>query len=220
MSVAGVPRAVAVSVHPAHEARRVAYRGKRAIDFGVAPVLLVASLPLMALIGLSVLICMGRPVLFRQERIGRGGRSFRLVKFRSMIRDAECLAPLLATKSADDDWLALACDPRVTSLGRGLRKLSLDELPQLWNVVRGEMSLVGPRPLSVADAANVPPWARGRTVVAPGLTGPWQVNGRTDLLFRQMLDLDLAYVRDCCLRGDVALLLRTVPAVLCARGAN
>ena len=199
---------------------RAGYAGKRVVDVGGALALLLVSVPLMALVALSILVLMGRPVLFRQTRVGRHGRPFRLVKFRSMVRDAERLGTGLATQSTDPCWLAVEHDPRVTRLGSVLRRMSLDELPQLWHVVRGDMSLVGPRPLSVRDAARVPDWARGRTALPPGLTGLWQVGGRTDLSFRQMLDLDLTYVDDCSLRVDLILLLRTVPAVFTGRGAN
>ena len=198
----------------------LACAAKRSLDLGGALALLALALPVLAIVALSVLLCSGRPVLYRQLRVGHREQRFRLLKFRSMVPDAERLGADLWAGSSDPSWLRLTRDPRVTRVGRVLRRLSLDELPQLWHVLRGDMSLVGPRPLSLADDANVPAWARGRTDVKPGMTGVWQVRGRTNLSFQQMLVLDVSYARSWSLGGDLGVLLRTVPAVLTARGAS
>jgi lipopolysaccharide/colanic/teichoic acid biosynthesis glycosyltransferase len=141
-------------------------------------------------------------------------------KFRTMVADAEERRMEVVRFSLDPDWLLLERDPRVTRVGRLLRRTSLDELPQLLNVLRGDMSLVGPRPLIPAEHAHVPVWAHPRMDVAPGMTGLWQVSGRTTLSFAEMLHLDCRYVETCGIRGDLALLARTIPEVLWGRGAN
>jgi lipopolysaccharide/colanic/teichoic acid biosynthesis glycosyltransferase len=205
---------------PGVQHRRGALAAKRTFDIAGALLLVIVLVPLMLLISVAILAGSGRPLLFRQERVGRDGRRFRLTKFRTMIHDAEALERALWADSGDPDWLLLDHDPRVTPIGRVLRRLSLDELPQLWHVLTGEMSLVGPRPLSTTDDVRVPSWARARSGVRPGITGAWQVSGRTHLTFRQMLELDVEYVRAWSLWRDLQVLARTVPAVLTRRGAN
>lgn len=200
--------------------RPAALAAKRVLDVVGALVLLVLFAPLMLAIAIVIRVGSGSPVLFRQERVGLGGRLFRLTKFRTMVPDADRLVDELRAASADASWLLLERDPRVTGVGRVIRRLSLDELPQLVHVLRGQMSLVGPRPLSVRDGACVPDWARERVDVRPGLTGPWQVSGRTELTFEQMLHLDIDYVRRWSLWRDLGLLSRTIRAVLTSRGAN
>ena len=174
----------------------------------------------MLLIALAIRVDSGGPVFFRQVRIGRGGRRFHLVKFRTMVPGAEAMAAALRDHSQDPHWLLLSNDPRVTRVGRILRRTSLDELPELWNVLRGQMSLVGPRPLSEGDCACVPGWGAARFDVPAGVTGLWQVEGRTRIGFEDMIRLDCRYVRTWSLWSDLVLLARTVPAVLTARGAN
>ena len=159
-------------------------------------------------------------MLFRQERVGRGGRRFRLVKFRTMVADAEAQRAALLAHSTDPHWLKLDHDPRVSRLGHHLRHLSIDELPQLWNVIRGQMSLVGPRPLIVAEDDMVVGWGRGRLDLTPGITGYWQVLGRTRIPFEEMVKLDYLYVTSWSLWNDMRLIIRTLPAVLTRRGAN
>ena len=152
--------------------------------------------------------------------MGRGGRRFRLIKFRTMSVDADARREELLAASKDPGWLLLDRDPRITRVGAVLRRSSLDELPQLWNVLRGEMSLVGPRPLIEAEDARVSGWERGRLDLTPGITGLWQVLGRTNIPFDEMLKLDLIYVTNWSLWGDCKLILRTVSAVLSRRGVN
>jgi len=198
----------------------VALGMKRILDVFGSALLLVMLAPLLAAIAAAIRLSSPGPVLFIQRRIGRDGRPFRLAKFRTMTRGAEALLDDLRAESRDPHWLLLDRDPRVTRAGRVLRAASLDELPQLWNVLRGDMSLVGPRPLIEREHRLIAGWASQRTRVRPGLTGLWQVGGRTNVSFEEMLTLDVCYVRDWSLRQDVVLLARTIPAVLTGRGAN
>jgi lipopolysaccharide/colanic/teichoic acid biosynthesis glycosyltransferase len=160
------------------------------------------------------------PVFFRQDRVGRRGRSFTLLKFRTMVPDAEQKAEGLWEQSDDPNWLKLDNDPRVTRVGRFLRHTSLDELPQLLNVLRGDMSLVGPRPLIPLEDEQITGWSRTRLELAPGITGLWQVLGRTSIPFEEMIKLDCLYVTNWSMWMDLKLILRTVPAVVLRRGAN
>jgi lipopolysaccharide/colanic/teichoic acid biosynthesis glycosyltransferase len=137
-----------------------------------------------------------------------------------MVQDAEAMTAALAAQSEDPNWLKLSDDPRVTRVGRWLRMRSLDELPQLLNVLRGQMSLVGPRPLIEQEDQAVSGWARGRIDLTPGLTGLWQVLGRTNIPFAEMVKLDYLYVTNWSLWTDIRLMIRTLPAVLKQRGAN
>jgi lipopolysaccharide/colanic/teichoic acid biosynthesis glycosyltransferase len=141
-------------------------------------------------------------------------------KFRTMVDGADQMRSALTAKLREDEWLDLERDPRVTPLGRFLRRTSLDELPQLVNVLRGEMSLVGPRPLPLDEHVRIPEWAASRTGVRPGLTGAWQVAGRERIGFTDMLRLDCDYVRGHSVWGDLKILARTIPAVLDGRGAK
>jgi lipopolysaccharide/colanic/teichoic acid biosynthesis glycosyltransferase len=159
-------------------------------------------------------------VLFRQRRVGRGGRTFLMLKFRTMVEGAEGMRIDLLPHSRDPHWLLLENDPRVTRLGRLLRLSSLDELPQLWNVLKGQMSLVGPRPLVEIEDREVTGWARRRLDVTPGITGLWQVLGRTSIPFEEMVKLDCLYVTNWSLYEDVRILLRTVPVLFAHKGAN
>ena len=193
---------------------------KRCLDVSGALVGGLVLAPLLALIALAVKLDSPGPVLFRQRRIGRHSRPFTLLKFRTMVVDAERRAAELRSLSEDPDWLKLERDPRVTRVGRLLRRTSMDELPQLWNVLTGSMSLVGPRPLIAAEDERVAGWSRARLDLSPGLTGLWQVLGRADLPFREMVALDYLYVTNWSLWLDLKLIARTVPAVLSRRGAN
>ena len=171
---------------------------------------------------LTLAIAVGSPgaPLFRQRRVGRFGRQFRMWKFRTMVLDAELLRAELVAQSTEREWLHVDHDPRVTRVGRVLRRTSLDELPQLLNVLSGDMSIVGPRPLPPVENDRLPAWSAPRLEVRPGLTGLWQVRGRTQLDFQSMLRLDCEYVRRLSWRTDMKILALTVPAVLTGRGAN
>jgi lipopolysaccharide/colanic/teichoic acid biosynthesis glycosyltransferase len=176
--------------------------------------------PLLLLAAIAIPLDSRGPVFFRQRRVGKGGRPFTLLKLRTMVPDADDRRQTLMVSSSDPNWLQLDRDPRVTKLGRVLRRASIDELPQLWNVLRGEMSLVGPRPLPHEEDAKVYGWARGRLDLTPGITGLWQVLGRTSIPFEEMVKLDYAYVTNWSVWMDLRLLLRTLPAVLRRRGVN
>ncbi|MGL6211271.1 MAG: sugar transferase [Paracoccaceae bacterium] len=191
---------------------------KRALDVCLVLMGLGAVAPIGLAIALAIWLTDGGPVFFVQKRVGLDGRLFGMVKFRSMRQGAESLK---AGLTGDRDGLCFKSrqDPRVTRVGRVLRRLSLDELPQLWNVLVGEMSLVGPRPALPEEVAAYPAHARGRLAVLPGITGLWQVSGRADIGFDEMIALDLTYARDVTLRGDLAILSRTAGAVLSGRGA-
>jgi exopolysaccharide biosynthesis polyprenyl glycosylphosphotransferase len=193
---------------------------KRTMDVLGAVALLVGTAPLMLATAVAVKLDSRGPVLFRHERIGRGGRRFRVAKFRTMVDGAESMAEQLQDLSRDPHWLLLDQDPRITRVGRLLRVSSLDELPQLWSVLKGDMSLVGPRPLVEAEDRQITGWGRGRLDLTPGLTGLWQVLGRTSIPFEEMIKLDYIYVTNWSAWRDVQLLLRTVLVVLSRRGAN
>ena len=193
---------------------------KRAVDVIGSGLLLVVFGPVILVLGVLVRLDSPGPALFRQPRIGKGGRVFQVLKLRTMGEGAEAERAALLARSTDPSWLLLDADPRVTRIGRFLRRSSLDELPQLVNVLRGEMSLVGPRPLIAAEDAKIDGWGRGRLDLTPGITGLWQVLGRTTLPFEEMVRLDYLYVTNWSLWGDIRLMLRTLPVVIGRRGAN
>jgi exopolysaccharide biosynthesis polyprenyl glycosylphosphotransferase len=193
---------------------------KRALDLALAGALLILTAPLLASIALGVKLTSPGPVFFRQRRVGKDGRIFTVLKFRTMVAEAEELRAQLLEQSKDPHWLHLEHDPRITALGRRLRLTSLDELPQLINVLRGEMSMVGPRPLIESEDQMVEGWARGRLDLTPGITGYWQVLGRTRIPFEEMVKLDYLYVMNWSLWGDLRLIMRTLPTVIGRRGAN
>ena len=195
------------------------YATKRAFDVCVSALALLVLSPLLLAIAFAVRTD-GGPALFMQERIGLDGRRFRLLKFRSMVPDAEdMLSNLLAFSDGNGVLFKMHDDPRVTHVGSVLRRFSLDELPQLWNVVRGDMSLVGPRPALPEEVARYDVDPTRRLVVKPGLTGLWQVSGRSDLTWAESVRLDVQYVDNWSLRLDLRILVRTVRAVLGHRGA-
>jgi lipopolysaccharide/colanic/teichoic acid biosynthesis glycosyltransferase len=180
---------------------------------------LAVAAPLMAVTALLVKLTSRGPVFFRQERVGRGGRAFELLKFRSMCIDAEeRKSELTGDNEAAEGFFKIADDPRITKVGRILRRTNLDELPQLLNVLRGEMSLVGPRPLIPQEDRRVVGWHRRRLELTPGMTGHWQVLGSSRVPLDEMVAIDYLYVANWSLWTDLKLLLRTVPHVLSARG--
>ena len=193
---------------------------KRAMDVTIALPLLIIVTPLLPLVALLIKLDSRGPVFFSHERVGREGKLFRLYKLRTMVADASEQVDTLREQSAHSAWLLLDEDPRVTRVGRFLRTASIDELPQLWNVVRGEMSLVGPRPMPADIHEHIPGWGRRRIDLTPGLTGLWQVLGRTAIPFEEMIKLDYLYVTNWSLWGDVRLLLKTIYVVVSRRGAN
>jgi exopolysaccharide biosynthesis polyprenyl glycosylphosphotransferase len=193
---------------------------KRTLDILGAGLLAIPALPLMVALAAAIKLDSRGPALFRQERVGQGGRRILVLKLRTMVADAESRREQLLAHSKDPGWLHLDHDPRITRVGRVLRLASLDELPQLWNVLKGDMSLVGPRPLLAEEDGMVDDWARGRLDLTPGITGLWQVLGRTSIPFEEMVKLDYLYVTNWSLWGDIRLILRTLPVVLGRRGAN
>jgi lipopolysaccharide/colanic/teichoic acid biosynthesis glycosyltransferase len=194
---------------------------KRLIDILGSLALLILLSPLMLVIAVSIPLTSPGPVIYAQSRIGKGGRPFTMFKFRSMDRDAHDLRHLHAHRNRHTTGpvFKVPDDPRVTSVGRVIRRLSLDELPQLMNVLRGDMSLVGPRPALPEEFAVCSADVRQRTLVAPGLTCIWQVSGRSDVDFLRWVDMDLEYIRTWTLRLDLLLLVRTIPAVFRGNGA-
>ena len=196
---------------------------KRTLDVALSLVGLVIFSPLLAYAALRIRLDSPGPVLFRQQRIGAGGRRFRIIKFRTMYIGADdqkaALAHLNKHTEEGPRMFKILQDPRVTPFGRFLRRWSIDELPQLWNVIRGEMSLVGPRPLIPSEDEHVVGAGRQRLRLTPGITGLWQVIGRSDIPFREMIALDYLYVTNWSLWGDVKLLARTLPRVLNRTGA-
>ena len=193
---------------------------KDVVERSVALVAFMAFLPLLAVLCVAIRLETRGPALFRQERIGRDGVPFTMLKLRSMGVAAEAERSGLTLENEKDGVLfKIQLDPRITPLGRHLRRYSLDELPQLWNVVRGDMSLVGPRPALPCEVARYDIDPRRRLVVKPGVTGLWQVSGRSDLSWAESVRLDLKYVDNWSLRLDLSILVRTVQAVLGHRGA-
>ncbi|MBI3854701.1 MAG: sugar transferase [Planctomycetes bacterium] len=194
---------------------------KRVVDVTVALLMLALLSPFLLLAALLVRLGSRGPAIFRQDRAGMNGRVFTLYKFRTMRQDADQeRAGLESRTEMDGPVFKMKDDPRVTGLGRLLRKTSIDELPQLWNVVKGDMSLVGPRPLPVYEVEKFEPWQRRRMTMRPGITGLWQVQGRNRVTsFADWMRMDLEYVDRWSLGLDVKILLRTIPAVLGGRGA-
>jgi exopolysaccharide biosynthesis polyprenyl glycosylphosphotransferase len=191
---------------------------KRALDLVGSSVALVAVAPALALVSLAIRFDSPGPALFRQDRIGRNGRPFRILKFRTMVADAEARKVELLARNEADGLFKIAEDPRITRVGHFLRRTSLDELPQLLNVLRGEMSLVGPRPLIAAEDETITGYDRTRLQLTPGMTGPWQILGSSRIPLSEMVKLDYLYVAGWSLWGDLKILLRTVPYVLARRG--
>lgn len=193
---------------------------KRAMDVVGAGLLLALAAPVVLAAAIAIKLDSKGPVFFRQTRIGRDGQRFQLLKCRTMCVDAEQRRAELLAKSKDPGWLLLDHDPRITRVGRFLRRSSVDEVPQLWNVLRGEMSLVGPRPIVEDEDRQLEGWRRTRIDLTPGITGLWQVLGRTSIPFEEMIKLDYLYVTNWSLWTDISLILRTLPAVVGRRGVN
>jgi lipopolysaccharide/colanic/teichoic acid biosynthesis glycosyltransferase len=200
--------------------RRAALRIKRAIDVTGALALLLFALPILLLAALAIRLDSRGPVLFRQTRVGQGGRPFPMWKLRSMVQDAdEQRRGLLPHNEMDGPVFKIRRDPRVTRVGRVLRRFSIDELPQLWNVVRGDMSLVGPRPPLPCEVACYGLYERRRLSVKPGLTCEWQVSGRNEIAFDEWMRLDVAYAESWSIRRDLLLMVRTLPVIARGTGA-
>lgn len=191
---------------------------KRALDLVGATIGVLLISPLLAAIAVAIKIDSRGPVFFRQRRVGQDGKAFGMFKFRTMVQNAEQLKEELNALNEADGLFKIVDDPRITRVGRILRKLSIDELPQLFNVLRGEMSLVGPRPLIVNEDACIEGWYRERLALTPGMTGRWQILGSARIPLSEMVKLDYLYVVTWSLWNDVKILLRTVPFVIGRRG--
>lgn len=200
---------------------RVGQRLKRLIDIVVSAALLVLISPLLLLIAILIRLTSEGPIFYPWKVLGHRARPFLGYKFRTMVPNADELkAEMLAQNEMTGPVFKIRNDPRVTPIGRFLRKYSLDELPQLWSVLRGDMSLVGPRPPSPTEFAAFEPWQRGKLAVTPGITCLWQVMGRSEISdFDEWARLDLEYIENWSLWLDLKILLKTVPAVLRGRGA-
>ena len=193
---------------------------KRTLDLTITAVGMIVILPIMALVALAIKLDSSGPAIFVQKRIGKNGNSFNTFKFRSMVLDAENLREDLTDfNEADGPLFKMKDDPRLTRTGRWIRRFSLDELPQVFNVLRGEMSLVGPRPALPKEVDAYESWHRKRLEVTPGLTGMWQVSGRSTLSFDEMVMLDIYYVENWSPFLDLSIMLRTIPKVLSGEGA-
>jgi exopolysaccharide biosynthesis polyprenyl glycosylphosphotransferase len=193
---------------------------KRTFDLVVGVLMALVALPIGLAIALAIRLDTPGPIFYTQTRVGKNGREFRCHKFRSMVVNADELRDQVATMNESSGPLfKIRNDPRLTSVGRLIRRYSLDELPQLINILKGEMSLIGPRPNLPSEVAHYQEWMKKRLSVSPGLTGLWQVSGRSDLTFDEMVLLDIYYVENWSLGIDLGILIRSVPAVLRARGA-
>jgi exopolysaccharide biosynthesis polyprenyl glycosylphosphotransferase len=193
---------------------------KRTFDIVVSAVIVVVGLPFWLVIALLVKLDSRGPVMYSDTRVGLGERTFPMHKFRTMVAGAAgSQAKLEAANEASGALFKIRDDPRVTRVGRVLRRFSIDEVPNVLNVLRGEMSLVGPRPLPVRDHARLEQWHRRRSDVLPGMTGLWQIAGRSDLTFDDLVRLDFYYLENWSLWLDITILVRTIPAVLSRRGA-
>ena len=198
----------------------LAFAAKRVVDVIGATIGLVILAPIFAAAAVAILATDGRPILFTQERAGVNGRHFRMVKFRTMTRDADAQRAALRARNeiAGSASFKMTNDPRITPIGRILRKTSVDELPQLVNVLRGDMSLVGPRPHPFDDVAGYRPWHRRRLSMKPGITGLWQIAGRSESSFDRWVQMDLEYIDHWSIWLDLRLILQTIPAMLRAEG--
>lgn len=214
-------RMMPVYVHSALMPSAAYFTAKRAFDVIVSASLLILLSPLFMILAVIIKLTDGGPVFFRQKRVGEHGIAFDFIKFRSMVMNAEALKSelLKQNKHSNSITFKMCRDPRVTWIGRVLRKTSLDELPQLWNVLKGEMTLVGPRPAVIAEVLKYNAVERRRLACTPGLTCIWQVSGRADLDFQQQVALDLRYIRERGVWLDIKLMAMTIPAVLSGKGA-
>jgi len=214
MRLPATPRAVSISLRP-----REAWKLKRSVDVTLGSALLILSAPLLMALAVLIRIDSRGPAIYRARRVGKYGSDFWCYKLRTMVANADSLRTTLEEKNERDGILfKIAYDPRVTRVGRFLRKFSLDELPQLWNVVRGDMSLVGPRPALPEEVARYKREHFERLSVTPGITGAWQIRARRDPSFESYIQLDTEYVRNWNFWLDIKIMLRTISVVLSGTG--
>lgn len=212
-----VPADPPVDVPREHVGYRIA---KRCFDLAVGSAILVLLAPVVPIVALMIRLDSPGPVFYLQKRIGRGGRPFDFYKFRSMYVDADRRqGELEKLNEQDGPIFKIKADPRITPVGRFLRRSSMDEIPQIFNVLRGDMSIVGPRPQLPAEVERYQPWHRARLAVKPGITCLWQISGRSHIGFDEWMRLDIEYLRTRGFRTDLVIFLKTVPAVMARRGA-
>ena len=193
---------------------------KRVFDLVIGAFILVLLLPIVPVIALMIKLDSRGPVLYKQDRVGKDGRIFKFYKFRSMHHDADArVGELKARNEQDGPIFKIRSDPRVTSVGRFLRRSSLDEIPQVFNVIKGDMSIVGPRPPLPAEVAQYQPWHRRRLEVKPGITCLWQISGRSHIGFNEWMRLDMEYLKTRSFLTDLLIFLKTIPAVIARKGA-
>lgn len=193
---------------------------KRFFDIVLSGIALVCLSPIFAITALAILLEDGRPIFFVQPRAGKDLKPFRMYKFRSMYKDADSkLKELLKENEQTGHAFKIKNDPRITKVGKFIRKVSIDELPQLLNIIKGDMSIVGPRPILTWQMEECSPYEQQRLIVQPGLTCYWQVSGRADIKWEQWVELDLDYIEDMSLWTDVKMIARTIPALFDSEGA-
>lgn len=193
---------------------------KRLLDVVVAVIIMILLIPVIPLIAIMIKLDSPGPVFFKQDRVGKGGRVFKFYKFRSMYREAEQQKHQVESLNEQEGPIfKVKSDPRVTTVGRFLRRSSLDEIPQIFNVLKGDMSIVGPRPHMPDEVAQYQPWHRQRLDVMPGITCLWQISGRSHVSFNEWMRLDMEYVSNRSLKTDFMIFLKTIPAVIARRGA-
>jgi exopolysaccharide biosynthesis polyprenyl glycosylphosphotransferase len=193
---------------------------KRGTDIVIALLLVILFLPIIPVVAVLIKLDSRGPILFKQKRVGRNGKEFDFYKFRSMMEGAESAIGILRPlSSTSGPVFKLRNDPRITSVGRFLRRSSLDELPQLINVLKGDMSIVGPRPNLPSEVCHYLPWQKQRLSVTPGITCLWQITGRSHIGFQEWMRLDLEYIRKRSAATDLKIILKTIPAVIARKGA-
>lgn len=193
---------------------------KRTFDLVVGSVVVVMLIPILPLIAFMIKLDSRGPVFFRQNRVGRDSRIFKFYKFRSMVHRAdECRGDLTQQNEQEGPVFKIRSDPRITSVGRFLRRSSMDEIPQMFNVLKGDMSIVGPRPPLPGEVANYQPWHMGRLSVKPGITCLWQISGRSQIGFNEWMRLDMEYLKTRSFKTDLLIFLKTIPAVIARKGA-
>lgn len=193
---------------------------KRVFDLLIGGAILLLLIPIIPVIVLMIKLDSHGTVLFKQDRVGKDGRVFKFLKFRSMYADADALVENLeGLNEQDGPVFKIRSDPRVTSVGKFMRRSSLDEIPQILNVIRGDMSIVGPRPPLPSEVTHYQPWHRRRLEVKPGITCLWQITGRSHIGFNEWMRLDLEYLRTRSFRADLLIFLKTIPAVIARKGA-
>ncbi len=193
---------------------------KRAFDLVVGTIIVILLIPILPLVALMIKLDTRGPVFFKQERVGQNGKLFKFYKFRSMVHRAEQGKDgLPATNEQDGPVFKIRSDPRITGVGRFLRRSSLDEIPQMFNVLKGDMSIVGPRPPLPAEVTNYQPWHMSRLAVKPGITCLWQISGRSQIGFNEWMRLDVEYLKTRSFKTDLLIFLKTIPAVIARKGA-